>query len=375
MLGPLKFFFRISTFLTGFTLFGCDTSRLDLDLRQNGYNTSSAVQRVSGDPPKPDSRGIISYPNYQVVVTRFGDTFEKLAARAGIDANSLAMHNGRDVKDKFRPGEIIRLPEKLSQPENQADATMVELTEIAESALENAQRSSLSKNSDVSESIDPVRHKVKRGETAFTIARLYNVTIRSLAEKNDLDSDFTIREGEHLVIPLRNIQSSNDLSEIKPPSKPGAGSKTPEPPSLHSPIPKIKKPSVEEISSSKRSEKAAPTDGKFIYPVNGSIIREYVKNKTDGIDLSAPFGSTIVAAENGMVAAITSDLDQMPIIVIKHEENILTVYANVGDILVVKGELVQRGQPIGKVRKGNPAFMHFEIRKGFDSVDPMDFLQ
>ena len=61
--------------------------------------------------------------------------------------------------------------------------------------------------------------------------------------------------------------------------------------------------------------------GRFAYPVNGKIIREYVKDKTDGIDISAPEGSPVVAAETGVVAAITADTQGVPIIVLKHEEN------------------------------------------------------
>jgi murein DD-endopeptidase MepM/ murein hydrolase activator NlpD len=36
---------------------------------------------------------------------------------------------------------------------------------------------------------------------------------------------------------------------------------------------------------------------------------------------------------------------------------------------------VKRGQVIATVRAGNPAFLHFEVRKGVDSVDPMPYLQ
>ena len=61
--------------------------------------------------------------------------------------------------------------------------------------------------------------------------------------------------------------------------------------------------------------------GRFAFPVNGKIIREYVKDKTDGIDISAPEGSPVVAAETGVVAAITADTQGVPIIVLKHEGN------------------------------------------------------
>ena len=111
------------------------------------------------------------------------------------------------------------------------------------------------------------------------------------------------------------------------------------------------------------------------YPAKGKIIREYVKGKTDGIDISAPVGSSVVAADAGTVAAITADAKQVPIVVIKHANGLLTVYANVGDIAVAKGASVTRGQTLGKVRNGNPSYIHFEVRKGFESVDPMAYLQ
>mgnify|MGYP001235314604 FL=1 len=162
---------------------------------------------------------------------------------------------------------------------------------------------------------------------------------------------------------------------IRPQERPGDGSVTPTPPSAKSPLPEDELTAKTTLHAKETSEISAPISGQFAYPVNGKIIREYVKNKTDGIDLSAAPGSTIVAAQSGIVAAITADADQVPIVVIKHADNLLTVYANVADISVKKGASVTRGQPIGKVRDGNPAYLHFEVRNGFESVDPMDYLR
>ena len=85
-------------------------------------------------------------------------------------------------------------------------------------------------------------------------------------------------------------------------------------------------------------------------------------------------GAVVVAAESGTVAAITRDTEQVPIVVIRHSGNLLTVYANITGITVKKGDKVSRGQTIAKVRDGNPSFVHFEVRKGFDSVDPLPYL-
>jgi murein DD-endopeptidase MepM/ murein hydrolase activator NlpD len=36
---------------------------------------------------------------------------------------------------------------------------------------------------------------------------------------------------------------------------------------------------------------------------------------------------------------------------------------------------VKKGQTIGKVRGSDPAFVHFEVRKGVDSLDPLPYIQ
>jgi murein DD-endopeptidase MepM/ murein hydrolase activator NlpD len=81
------------------------------------------------------------------------------------------------------------------------------------------------------------------------------------------------------------------------------------------------------------------------------------------------------AAAAGTVAAITRDTDQVPILVVRHENNLLTVYANIDDIRVERGARVTSGQTLATVRQGDPSFLHFEVREGFESVDPMPYLQ
>ena len=94
---------------------GCNTSDFDMDLRQNQYGTSDAARGVLEKRPKPDSRGIITYPNYQVAIAKFGDTLEILANRIGVDAQSLANYNGVKTSETLRPGEVIALPGKIAE--------------------------------------------------------------------------------------------------------------------------------------------------------------------------------------------------------------------------------------------------------------------
>ncbi|MGA1276701.1 MAG: murein hydrolase activator EnvC family protein, partial [Gemmobacter sp.] len=123
------------------------------------------------------------------------------------------------------------------------------------------------------------------------------------------------------------------------------------------------------------AERTAASNARFAMPAEGRIVRPYQKGKNEGIGIGAPAGSPVRAAANGTVAAITRDTDQVPIIVIRHADNMLTVYANVDAIAVEKDARVTRGQTIAQVRSGNPAFLHFEVRRGFESLDPMPFLE
>ena len=377
---PSSLFYKsLGIMLALFSLISCDTSNIDLDLRKNNYSTSNAVQNLLEERRKPDSRGVISYPNYQVAIARFGDTLESMGKRINADPQSLAEYNGIGVSERLRSGEVIALPMRVENPKKEErpinKQTPIDVTQIARNALDEPETEKPSDaNKLKSLSLEPIRHKVKRGETAFTVSRLYDVTIRSLSDWNALDSDFNIREGQYLLIPLGNVKppQKNLIDETK---KPGVGSSTPEPPSSKNPLPKKEKLRVKD--SNLEAEHAivkAPSGGILAYPVKGKIIREYVKNKNDGIDFSAPAGTPVFAAESGTVAAITLDANQVPIIVIKHKKNLLTVYANVDNLLVQKGTMVSRGDAIGKVGSGDPSYLHFEVRNGFESVDPMDYL-
>jgi len=142
---------------------GCNTSDFDMDLRQNQYGTSDAARGVLEKRPKPDSRGIITYPNYQVAIAKFGDTLEILANRIGVDAQSLANYNGVKTSETLRPGEVIALPGKIAEVEADPSKGLIDVAEIAESALDDPSPSSEAatppKEQKTTLSSEPIRHK------------------------------------------------------------------------------------------------------------------------------------------------------------------------------------------------------------------------
>ena len=211
------------------------------------------------------------------------------------------------------------------------------------------------------------------GETAFSIARLYNITIEDLIKWNGLSPQKELRTGQFLLIP-KPLKTSATVS------LPGQGSLTPNPPSSTRAQPATDlQPNVSTqpatpITDLGSQTKASKTDTRFLRPTFGNIIRSYKKGDNEGIDIGVKAGTDVVAADDGTVAAVTKDTNGVPILILKHIDGLLTVYANVDGLSVQKGDQVKRGQKVAKVRDGTPSFLHFEVRKGLESVDPDDYI-
>ena len=371
---------RPITALVAVLTLGACTNSFDFDLRGlgDGFETSSAAQTAVADRPAPDDRGVISYPTYQVAIARRGDTVEIVADRVGLPAADVARFNGLPPNVTLRDGEVIALPTRVPEPSPSTGAIGVgpirapgelDVTTIAGAAIDRAGTNQPTATTVGQTGIEPIRHKVERGETAFTIARLYNVSVRSLAEWNGLGADLDVREGQFLLIPVV-LQDASAPSE----SSPGQGTVTPLPPSAAAPLPEPTVAAEPEAPASPNLGSEASSSSELLMPVSGSIIRPYKKGENEGIDIGASAGAPVRAAGDGTVAAITKDTDGVPILVLRHAGNLLTVYAGVDSVAVEKGDTVKRGAEIAKVRAGNPSFVHFEVREGFDSVDPIPYL-
>lgn len=368
----------------------------DSDLRDmgNGFDTTAAVQNLPGRP-RPDDRGVISYPNYQVVVARRNDTIRGIAIRLGQDPNELADYNGIAPDVILRQDEIIALPSRVTEPSPATGAIgtgpiqPLDVSAIATSALDRADAAGTpaatpvvaapaTTTTPVVRGTEPIRHQVQRGETVFSLSRLYNVPVRSIAEWNGLDSEFTIREGQYLLVPQGNLTAP---AAATPVAAPGAGTPTPVPPSAATPLPNdttavplpaIAVPSAPDLGTS--SAPAATTAARFAMPLQGNIIRAYAPGTNEGIDIAAAAGAEVRAADGGSVAAVTTDTSGGAIVVLKHSDGLLTVYTQMEGLTVAKNDSVSRGQVIGKVRSGSPSFLHFEVRRGLQSLDPAGYL-
>ena len=378
------------------TLAACEKP-LDFDLRDltGGFGTSSSVQSLAARPA-PDDRGVISYPNYQVVIAQKDDTIRAIAGRLSIGVDELAKFNGIEPDVKLRRDELVALPKRVAEPSPATGAAQsgpitpqpINVTEIATSAIDRAEpapqpAATAAPSAPVLTGVEPVRHRVARGETVYSVSRLYNVPVRAIADWNGLGPELAVREGQMLLVPQSGQPAPTTVAAPAPTPAPGVGSETPVPPSASAPlpdetpsapIPKADVPKAPDLGA--QTTAPAPTtntDAQFIMPVSGSIIRAYSAGKNEGIDIGAAAGTSVKAAGAGTVAAVTTNTSGVAIVVIKHGA-LLTVYTNLDGLTVAKGDSVTKGQTIGKVRAGDPSFVHFEVRRGLQSEDPSDYL-
>ena len=358
-----------------------NTSNLDWDLRAGGGDTSTAARQATAAAPTPDANGVLSYPDYQLAKARRGDTVASMASRLGLNAGQLAQTNALRETDPLREGELLLLPSRVSaapQPSALPGSNPVDITSIATTALDEAGPTPTAAAPKPAAG-QPATHRVARGETAFTIARTYNVSAKALADWNQLGADMAVREGQTLIIPIATAPAP-DPEPV--PTPPGAGSPTPEPPSAAKPLPDEEteatgtKPKATPPSPDLGDQATAATASKFTMPVAGNVIRGYDRKSNQGIDIAAAAGTTVKAAEAGSVTVISADTNGKGIVILRHANNLLTVYVGVASVSVKKGDKVTRGQAIGKVAAGDPAFLHFEVRNtSKESFDPMSYLQ
>nr|WP_319250406.1 LysM peptidoglycan-binding domain-containing protein [uncultured Celeribacter sp.] len=373
-------------------LSACDKP-FDLDMRglTDGFSTApAATEARTVAKPRPDANGVISYPNYQVAVANRGDTINSVANRLGLSGAELARYNGIPEDVTLRAGEVIALPRRVGEASSTAtragtiaSGQRIDITTLAEEGLNNAQSGQTgsstttmtqAKPSAPVAGMEPIRHQVQRGETAYSIARKYGVSVRALADWNGLGSDLAVTEGRYLLIPVKMSESSSAASTT---SEPGQGSPTPVPPSATEPLPDPDTAKPAPTTTKPAADLGATqsaSSSEMVKPVSGAIIRDYDKTKSKFILFAAPAGTPVQAAKAGTVKLISTNADGVRIMVIDHGDGLQTAYSFIDGITVKKGDKVKRGQTIAKVTANEFNALQFMVFKGTQTVDPTPYL-
>ncbi len=221
-------------------------------------------------------------------------------------------------------------------------------------------------------------HVVRGGDTLYGISRLYGVGTSVLARANAIGPPYRLAVGKRLRVPavwgtragVTNAARRPKLAASAPARRAAAANRqgrrvSPSPPPAK-PIPK-----------------PPPRAGnRFLWPVKGKLLSRFGPRggglHNDGINIIAPRGAPVRAADAGVVAYAGNELRGFGgLVLIRHSGGWTTAYAHNESLLVNRGDAVRRGQTIARVGStGNVSEpqAHFELRRGTRAVDPLKYL-
>lgn len=205
---------------------------------------------------------------------------------------------------------------------------------------------------------------VQRGDSLWKIANQHKMTVDQLAALNGLDRNRPLEVGQRLRV--SGASPAPAVEDI-----PGGGIE----------LARQRAPEPAPSAPTSPPSSARPSRQGFIWPVEGRVIRTFVNNsqeKYTGIDIAVPEGTEIRAARDGKVTYAGDTIRYYGnMVIISHDGGLSTCYAQTARILVRKGQEVKRGQVIARSGRGkanNEPYLHFEIRRGGDAVNPIGFL-
>ena len=164
----------------------------------------------------------------------------------------------------------------------------------------------------------------------------------------------------------------------QPPSERVVARKAPPQPAAGAPAPS---PSVD-ASAPIGSLKAAEAGSTFYWPVRGQVIAGFGSKingqQNKGIDVAVPEDTPVKAADDGVVLYSGNGLKTYGnLLLVRHANGYVTVYAHAKELLVKVGDEIKRGQVIAKSGKTGDVDrpqIHFEIRKASAPVNPLPYL-
>jgi murein DD-endopeptidase MepM/ murein hydrolase activator NlpD len=174
------------------------------------------------------------------------------------------------------------------------------------------------------------------------------------------------------LIPI--VSDANRISGGAADTQPGQVTPVTPPPSAAAPLP-ADVVAAADPASPDLGQFRTPPGGRLSPPVNATVTRPYDPAKPNGIGYAVPAGTQVHAAGAGEVALISQELGgQGTIVLIRHQDDLMTTYSTLANVSVAKGDRVSAGQVIGVVAPRNRPELQFDVFRGTESIDPRPYL-
>ncbi len=203
------------------------------------------------------------------------------------------------------------------------------------------------------------RYRVQKGDTLYSIAWVFGLDYHQLAKINGISPPYELRIGQQLAMTTRPA-SANQPATLKPKALPQPNSA-------------LSAPRIPRWHSSNRTLK-------WVWPTNGRIVSRFSPraNGNYGIDFTGYLGKSVKAAASGQVVYSGRGVRGYGnLIIIKHNNKLLSAYAFNRQVYVKVGEKVKSGQKIATMGRNaaNKIRLHFEIRRNGKPINPLSLLK
>ena len=201
-----------------------------------------------------------------------------------------------------------------------------------------------------------VYHTVQKGQTLFYISRTYDIDVNRLKRINGIYNPLRLQVGTRLWIP--EVRQVLEIHSKKRGAKRGKWK-----------------------NKVKLNEDTKAVKGFFIWPVQGQLTSKFGNRNGrhhDGIDIGARKGTPIVSAADGKVMfSGWGPTGYGLMVIIKHKNNLTTVYAHNSHNHVHKNQVVKQRQKIasvGSTGRSTGPHLHFEVRNNSHAYNPLQYL-
>ena len=376
--------------------------------------------------PEPDwqpTDDVLDIPKYmyggqdetEITVAR-GDTLYAIGAKYGMKVDEIAKLNNLSEPYHLSVGQKLRVRASREQVVTEIPKIPEPKPVVKEAPKPVAKETPKPTPRATTTRVDLTDVTVAPGDTLYSLSRKYSVPVNDLAVMNNLTAPFALYAGQVVRVPnlaaapVRTTTTTaakpttvaatptKTATESAKPATVKADAKTEKPKKVENKTEtkkndakkteQTKKPAEQKKTEEKKSVNKLPaikarSSSKFSWPVRGKILSNYgAKTKglfNDGINIGAARGTTVAAAENGVVAYAGNEVKGMGnLIIIQHSDGWMTVYAHMDSLAVRRGARVGVGQKIGTVGqtgKVDKPQLHFEIRRGTRAYNPIQYLK
>lgn len=207
-----------------------------------------------------------------------------------------------------------------------------------------------------------VIHHVARGENLYRIGLRYGVPAKEIARVNGIRDVTELRVGQRLFIPKGGGKRTAAVSAKRLDREPRLSGNTAE---------------ARRRAQKSRKEKRSLA---LTWPVQGKLSSKFGRRwgrNHEGIDISAPTGTPVFAAEAGRVTFAGRRGAYGKVVIVKHTGRYRTLYAHASKLVVRNGQFVERGQKIaevGSTGRSTAPHLHFEVVRAGNKQNPLGYL-